>query len=62
MENSKISDKKLYDDVIIEVDHDGKEIFRWLASDHVKDMGFDTVLTKTVKTAQEVVDKRGGPQ
>ena len=43
VENKRISDKKLYDDVIIEVDYNGKEIFRWLASDHVKDMGFDNM-------------------
>ena len=43
VKNRKISDKKLYDDVIIEVDHEGNEIFRWLASDHVKEMGFDNM-------------------
>ena len=43
VEDSKISDKKLYDDVIIEVDYSGKELFRWLASDHVKEMGFDNI-------------------
>ena len=41
--NKRISDKQLYDDIIIEVDYDGKEIFRWLASDHIKEMGFDTM-------------------
>jgi hypothetical protein len=41
VENKKISDKLLCDDVIIEVDYTGKELFRWLASDHIKEMGFD---------------------
>ncbi len=43
VEDNKISDKKLYDDVIIEVDYDGKELFRWLASDHINEMGFDNI-------------------
>jgi hypothetical protein len=41
VENKKISDKLLCDDVIVEVDFSGKELFRWIASDHVKEMGFD---------------------
>jgi len=41
VKNKKISNKKLYDDVIIEVDHNGKILFEWLASDHIKEMGFD---------------------
>jgi len=41
VKNKKISDKKLYDDIILEVDHEGKVIFEWLASDHVREMGFE---------------------
>lgn len=41
VKNKRISDKKLLDDIIYEVDYDGKIIFEWLASDHVKEMGFD---------------------
>lgn len=41
VKNKRISDKPLYDDFIFEVDHDGKVIFEWLASDHIKEMGFD---------------------
>lgn len=40
VKNKRISDKPLYDDFIFEVDHDGKIIFEWLASDHIKEMGF----------------------
>jgi hypothetical protein len=43
VENNKISDKQLYDDIIVEVDYSGKEIFRWLASDHINEMGFDKI-------------------
>jgi hypothetical protein len=43
VQNNKVSDKLLCDDVIIEVDHDGKELFRWLASDHINEMGFDNM-------------------
>ncbi|MBW1801725.1 MAG: aryl-sulfate sulfotransferase, partial [Deltaproteobacteria bacterium] len=41
VKNKRISNKKLYDDIIIEVDYNGKTIFEWLASKHIKDMGFD---------------------
>ena len=43
IKNRHISDKELYDDIILEVDHDGRVIFEWLASDHIKEMGFDTI-------------------
>ena len=39
--NPKISDKKLLDDVMIEVDWDGNILWRWSASDHFDEMGFD---------------------
>ena len=41
VKNRRISNKKLYDDIIFEVDYNGKVIFEWLASDHIKEMGFD---------------------
>lgn len=56
--NRRISNKKLYDDVIIEVDHDGKEIFRWLASDHYKEMGFDTMAKLVMYRYPNVVSTR----
>jgi len=40
VKNKRISDKPLYDDVILEVDYSGKILFEWLASDHVREMGF----------------------
>jgi hypothetical protein len=43
VENKKISDKVLYDDVIIEVDYQGKILWEWLASNHFDEMGFDTI-------------------
>ncbi len=47
VKNKKISDKPLLDDIIYEVDYDGKVIFEWLASDHFKEMDFDEI-AKTV--------------
>jgi hypothetical protein len=41
--NKRISNKKLYDDFIFEVDHEGNVIFEWLASDHIKEMGFSQI-------------------
>jgi hypothetical protein len=48
VKNRKISDKKLYDDIIFEVDYEGKVLFEWLASDHIKEMGFDEVARTTM--------------
>jgi len=48
VKNKRISNKKLYDDIIFEVDYNGKVIFEWLASDHIKEMGFDQVARNTM--------------
>ncbi len=39
--NHTISDKRLLDDQIIEVDWEGNIFWRWLASDHFDEFGFD---------------------
>ena len=39
--NHKISDKRLLDDCIIEVDCEVNIIWKWNVSDHFKDLGFD---------------------
>lgn len=39
--NPKISDKKLLDDKIIEVDWEGNILWSWRASDHFDEFGFD---------------------
>lgn len=39
--NLKISDKKLLDDKIIEVDWEGNIVWEWRASDHFDEFGFD---------------------
>lgn len=41
--NKRISDKRLLDDCIIEVDWDGNIIWKWNVSDHFKELGFDEV-------------------
>jgi len=48
VKNRRISDKKLYDDVIFIVDYDGKVIFEWLASDHFREMEFDDPLATAI--------------
>lgn len=40
LKNSKISDKVLLDDAIIEVSWDGKIVWEWVCSDHFEEMGF----------------------
>lgn len=39
--NSNISDKKLLDDVMYEVDWDGNILWEWSISDHFDELGFD---------------------
>ena len=41
VKNSKISDKNLLDDKIIEVNWDGEIVWEWKASDHFDELGFD---------------------
>jgi outer membrane protein assembly factor BamB len=39
--NRRMSERLLEDDLIVEVDWDGKILWQWLASDHFDEMGFD---------------------
>ena len=39
--NPKISDKKLLDDAMIEVDWDGNILWKWSISEHFDELGFD---------------------
>lgn len=48
VKKNRITPKKLYDDIIFEVDYEGKVIFEWLASKHFKDMGFDQTAKTTM--------------
>lgn len=41
LHNSKISDKQLLDDTIIEVDWQGNVVWEWRCSDHFEELGFD---------------------
>ncbi len=38
--NKKISDKRLLDDTIIEVDWEGNEVWRWTVNEHFRELGF----------------------
>ena len=46
--NSKISDKLLLDDTIIEVTWDGKITWEWVCSDHFDEMGFSEAARNTL--------------
>lgn len=39
--NKRISDKKLLDDCIVEVDWEGNIVWRWCVSDHFRELDFD---------------------
>ncbi len=41
--NKKIADKRLLDDVFVEVDWEGNIVWKWNISDHFKELGFDEV-------------------
>ena len=45
--NKRISDKRLLDDVIVEVDWEGNIVWIWNVSDHFSELGFDE-MQKTV--------------
>jgi hypothetical protein len=47
--NSKISDKPLVDDVIIEVDGRGKITWEWVCSEHFEEMGFDAEAKEAIR-------------
>ncbi|MBR5319567.1 MAG: aryl-sulfate sulfotransferase [Peptococcaceae bacterium] len=41
--NKKISDKRLCDDVFLEVDWDGNVVWEWHANEHFKEIGFNEI-------------------
>ncbi len=47
--NQKISDKRLLDDAIIEVDGKGKITWEWICSEHYEEMGFNESAKRTIK-------------
>jgi hypothetical protein len=47
--NKKISDKKLVDDTIIEVDGNGKITWEWVCSEHFEEMGFDDEAKEAIR-------------
>lgn len=57
--NTKISDKILLDDVVIEVTWDGKIIWEWICSDHFDEMGFNEEAKNTLARNPSVIGNRG---
>lgn len=57
--NHEITDKRLLDDRIIEVDWDGNIIWEWKASDHFEELGFDEA-AKNVLFRNPTLREAGG--
>lgn len=45
----KINDNLLMDDILIEVDQNGKELWKWRAADHFDEYGFDAAAKASLK-------------
>ena len=60
LKNSKISDKLLLDDAIIEVSWDGKIIWEWICSDHFEEMGFSKEAKSVIAQNPGMKDAGGG--
>ncbi|WP_234121949.1 aryl-sulfate sulfotransferase [Clostridium hydrogenum] len=59
--NKRISDKRLLDDCIIEVDWEGNIVWKWSASDHFNEYGFSET-AKNVLYRNPNVHENGGGQ
>jgi len=55
-----ISDKRLLDDVIIEVAWDGRIIWRWQCSDHFEELGFGPAARRVLRRDPGMVKAGGG--
>jgi hypothetical protein len=60
LKNTRISDKLLVDDTIIEVDGKGKIDWEWTCSDHYDEMGFSPTAQKTIKRNPSMQKAGGG--
>ncbi|MBN2039737.1 MAG: aryl-sulfate sulfotransferase [Spirochaetes bacterium] len=55
LKNSRISEKTLLDDVIIEVSWDGKIVWEWICSDHFEELGFSEDTKKILASDPNMV-------
>ncbi|MBI2853898.1 MAG: aryl-sulfate sulfotransferase [Chloroflexi bacterium] len=60
LKNSKICEKLLLDDTIIEVTWEGKIVWEWLCSDHIDEMGFSEEAKNAMARNPGVRDVGGG--
>jgi thiol-disulfide isomerase/thioredoxin len=58
--NALISDKKLLDDVMYEVDWEGNIVWEWCASDHFDELGFDEAAKNVLFRDPNVRSSDGG--
>jgi thiol-disulfide isomerase/thioredoxin len=58
--NEKISDKRLHDDVMYEVDWEGNIIWQWKASDHFEEFGFSEQAKNVLARDPNMRDADGG--
>jgi outer membrane protein assembly factor BamB len=55
VQNPRISDKPLLDDVIIEVDWDGKVLWEWSFNEHFSELGFSAAARETLSRNPDIV-------
>ncbi|MGD0780497.1 MAG: aryl-sulfate sulfotransferase [Dehalococcoidales bacterium] len=60
LKDSRISDKPLVDDTIIEVDGRGKITWEWICSEHFEEMGFSTQAKKVIRRNPGMKPAGGG--
>ena len=58
--NTKIADKRLLDDTIIEVTWDGEIVWEWVASDHFEELGLGEAAKNAMARDPNVVAPGGG--
>jgi hypothetical protein len=59
LRNPQISEKLLLDDIIIEVNWEGKVVWEWVCSDHFDEMGFSEDARNTMARNPNVMGKAG---
>lgn len=52
--NAAISDRRLEDDYLYEVDRDGRVVWEWLASDHIGELGLSAGAREAIRTSAPV--------
>jgi hypothetical protein len=59
LSNTAISDRPLEDDYLYEVEWDGRVTWRWMANEHVDELGFDAAARTAIRTGAPFNKARG---